>query len=57
MREYAASGQFASGSMGPKVEAAVRFVEQGGTRSVITSLQRIALTPVHGSAGTVVENT
>ena len=41
MRAHAADGQFASGSMGPKVEAAVRFVEQGGTRSVITSLQRI----------------
>jgi carbamate kinase len=42
MRAHAADGQFASGSMGPKVEAAVRFVEQGGTRSVITSLHRIA---------------
>ena len=41
MRAHAADGQFASGSMGPKVEAAVRFVEQGGTRSVITSLNRI----------------
>ena len=27
---YAAEGQFASGSMGPKVEAACRFVEPGG---------------------------
>ena len=54
MREYAAAGHFASGSMGPKVEAAVRFVEGGGTRSVITSLQRIR-EAVHGSAGTIVE--
>jgi carbamate kinase len=54
MREYAAAGHFASGSMGPKVEAAVRFVEGGGTRSVITSLQRIP-EAVHGSAGTIVE--
>ena len=39
--------------MGPKVEAAVRFVEQGGRRSVITSLAQIgnALT---GDAGTVI---
>jgi carbamate kinase len=61
MRAYAADGQFASGSMGPKVEAAVRFVEQGGTRSVITSLQRIgdAVTGTGNgpSAGTVIENT
>ncbi len=54
MRDYAAAGHFASGSMGPKVEAAVRFVESGGTRSVITSLQRIR-EAVHGSAGTIIE--
>jgi carbamate kinase len=54
MRDYAAAGHFASGSMGPKVEAAVRFVEGGGTRSVITSLQHIR-EAVHGSAGTIVE--
>jgi carbamate kinase len=54
MREYASAGHFASGSMGPKVEAALRFVEGGGTRSVITSLQRIR-EAVRGSAGTIVE--
>jgi carbamate kinase len=59
MRAHAADGQFASGSMAPKVEAAVRFVEQGGTRSVITSLHRIG-DAVRGSdttVGTVIENT
>ena len=30
LRALAAEGHFASGSMGPKVEAAIRFVEQGG---------------------------
>ena len=30
MEGYAADGQFASGSMGPKVEAALRFVRAGG---------------------------
>ena len=54
MRRYAADGQFASGSMGPKVEAALRFVESGGTRSVITSLTRIT-DAVDGSFGTVIE--
>ena len=44
---------FASGSMGPKVDAACRFVEAGGARSVITSLDRIAAA-VDGSAGTQV---
>ncbi|HSU75093.1 MAG TPA: carbamate kinase, partial [Terrabacter sp.] len=42
MEGYAADGQFASGSMGPKVEAALRFVRGGGHRSVITALDRIA---------------
>jgi carbamate kinase len=54
LRELAAAGHFASGSMGPKVEAAIRFVEAGGRRAVITSLDRIA-DAVAGSAGTVVE--
>ena len=45
---------FASGSMGPKVEATIRFVEGGGTRAVITSLGNIT-EAVRGKAGTVVE--
>ena len=53
MRELAAQGHFASGSMGPKVEAACRFVEQGGTRAVITDLEDI-LDAVAGKVGTVV---
>jgi carbamate kinase len=39
--------------MGPKVEAACRFVESGGGRAVITSLDRIA-DAVAGRTGTVV---
>ncbi len=54
MRRYAADGQFASGSMGPKVEAALRFVEGGGARSVITSLTHIT-DAVAGDFGTVIE--
>jgi carbamate kinase len=42
MRAFAEAGHFPSGSMGPKVEAALRFVERGGQRSVITSLDRLA---------------
>jgi carbamate kinase len=41
-RTHIAEGHFASGSMGPKVEAACRFVEAGGQRAVITSLDHIA---------------
>ena len=42
LQELAAAGQFARGSMGPKVEAALRFVERGGTRAVITTLESIS---------------
>ncbi|QXJ25618.1 carbamate kinase [Actinomadura graeca] len=55
LRAFAAAGQFTGGSMGPKVEAAVRFVEDGGRRAVITSLGRIA-DAVEKGGGTVVED-
>lgn len=54
MRRLQQEHDFASGSMGPKVEAALRFVEAGGARAVITSLQNIEL-GVHGRTGTVIE--
>jgi carbamate kinase len=54
MRDLQREHDFASGSMGPKVEAAVRFVEAGGSRSVITSLENIEQA-AHGRAGTVIE--
>ncbi|CAA9235903.1 MAG: Carbamate kinase [uncultured Blastococcus sp.] len=54
LREHAAAGQFARGSMGPKVEAALRFVEGGGSRAVITSLQHIADAVGRDDAGTVI---
>lgn len=53
LRALAGGGHFASGSMGPKVEAACRFVEEGGTRAVITDLDHI-VDAVTGAAGTVV---
>jgi carbamate kinase len=53
MRAYAGEGHFASGSMGPKVDAVCRFVETTGRRGVITSLDQITAA-VAGDAGTVV---
>jgi carbamate kinase len=37
-REYLAQGQFPAGSMGPKIDAACRFVEGGGSRALITDV-------------------
>ncbi|GAA2494008.1 carbamate kinase [Terrabacter carboxydivorans] len=55
MEAYAADGHFASGSMGPKVEAALRFVRSGGSRSIITALDQLA-PAIDGHVGTVIEN-
>jgi carbamate kinase len=53
MRHHLAAGHFASGSMGPKVDAACRFVEHGGSHAAITRLDQI-LEAVAGDAGTLV---
>ncbi|MFN2610418.1 MAG: carbamate kinase [Actinomycetota bacterium] len=51
MRAYATSGAFTRGTMGPKVEAACRFVESGGEVAVIAHLDQIE-EAVHSKAGT-----
>ena len=53
MRGYAAEGHFAGGSMGPKVEALLRYVEQSGRLGVITDLSSI-VAAASGRAGTIV---
>lgn len=53
LRVLEKEGHFASGSMGPKVDAACRFVEMGGLLSVITSLTGIDDALARG-AGTIV---
>jgi glutamate 5-kinase len=50
MRAYAAAGHFKAGSMGPKVEACLRFVDAGG-ESVIASLTEVG-PAMAGRAGT-----
>ncbi len=48
---YAREGHFGTGSMKPKVEAAVRFVRRTGKRAVIASVAEIEA-GVSGAAGT-----
>lgn len=48
---YLAAGHFPPGSMGPKIEAAMRFIRAGGKRAVITSIEEIE-GAVAGQAGT-----
>jgi carbamate kinase len=54
MRRHAAEGQFARGSMGPKVDAVLRFLDQGGARAVITSLEHIADAVARDDVGTLI---
>jgi carbamate kinase len=50
-KAYQKEGHFAVGSMGPKVEACIRFLEFGGERSIITSLDK-ALAALREETGT-----
>ena len=50
-KKYLAAGHFAPGSMGPKIEAAINFLEQGGGKVIIT-LPEKALDAWDGRAGT-----
>ncbi|NJE29966.1 carbamate kinase [Thermococcus sp. 18S1] len=53
LRKYYEEGHFKKGSMGPKVLAAMRFVEWGGERAVIAALDR-AVEALEGKTGTQV---
>jgi carbamate kinase len=51
LREYQRAGHFATGSMGPKVEAALRHVAGGGRRAIIGHLEQAAAA-LAGKSGT-----
>src|SRR5207245_684952 len=55
-KKYLADGQFPPGSMGPKVEAVVEFLEHGGQHAVITDLEHL-VPAVAGKAGTQLART
>jgi len=51
LHSYLDEGQFKAGSMAPKVEAAIRFVENGGDRAIIAELDSL-VEALQGKAGT-----
>lgn len=51
LREYHAQGHFPPGSMGPKIDAALQFLEGGGERVIVASLKE-AMPALRGEAGT-----
>lgn len=51
LKRYHAQGQFPAGSMGPKVDAAIRFLDNGGKHVVIAKLDE-AVPALKGETGT-----
>ncbi len=54
-RRYLAEGQFPEGSMGPKIRAALVFLEREGKHAVITNAGTL-LDAVEGRGGTRILN-
>lgn len=55
VKQYLKKGHFPSGSMGPKMEAAVRFLERRkGRRVIVSSLEQFE-DALKGKAGTIIE--
>jgi carbamate kinase len=50
-RAWLSAGEFPPGSMGPKIEAALDFVERGGRECIITSAENVARA-LEGDGGT-----
>jgi len=50
-RRHLADGQFPAGSMGPKVKAAIRFIEAGGQQAIVTAPEALAAA-LRGTDGT-----
>ncbi len=56
IKAYHREGHFPPGSMGPKVDAAIRFLEGGGKRAIISHLDH-AMPALRGETGThIVQN-
>jgi len=53
MKKFMAEGHFKPGSMLPKIEAIIEFLEGGGKKAVITSPENL-LRAVNGEAGTAI---
>jgi carbamate kinase len=54
-KEYLREGHFPPGSMGPKITAAVRFLDSGGSMAVITTPE-LLISALEGKSGTRIVN-
>ena len=53
LQSYYAQGLFSAGSMGPKVHAAIRFLENGGEKAIIADINK-AWSALQGKTGTLI---
>lgn len=51
IRKFLNEGHFPAGSMGPKIEAAIKFIDGGGKRAIIAHLNE-AMPALYGETGT-----
>lgn len=51
LKEFYKQGHFPSGSMGPKIESVIKFLENGGKKAIITSYEYLN-DALNGKAGT-----
>ena len=52
-RQYLADGQFPAGSMGPKIESVLRYLDNGGKKAIITNPPNLRRA-MRGQTGTLV---
>lgn len=57
MRAHLAAGEFPPGSMGPKIESAIRFIDDGGRRAIVTSTANLVRAVTEGGGTQVVSPT
>jgi carbamate kinase len=55
VKQYLAEGHFKPGSMKPKIEAIIQFLEGGGKRAMITSPEKLFETAKGNSGTTIVQ--
>ena len=55
-RKYLEEGHFPKGSMGPKIEAAINFITEGGEKVLITSIENAVDAIINNSGTVITEN-
>jgi carbamate kinase len=53
-KKYYAEGQFPPGSMGPKIDAAVEYIEGGGKKVLITSASHLKAALINRSGTRII---